>query len=60
MLGYVAIVHIKFKKMFYILIEGKKGLQRKNCSRQNSMKCDTAPSQTLRSITLRGVRIGAV
>ena len=49
MLGYVAIEHIYFIKNNF-LNQGKEKQQKKNCSLQNSAQCDTAQSQTPRSV----------
>ena len=55
MLGYVATVHLYFKKNLVFSFMASRGLQRQNCSRQNSAQAITA-----RSPTLRGVRLYAV
>ena len=60
MLGYVAIVHKKFKFFLIFSLKASIGLQRQNCSRQNSVQCHTAQSPTWRSITLRRGRLHAV
>ena len=41
MLGYAAIIHILYVDEFFFVFsfKARRGLQRKNCSRQNSAQC---------------------
>ena len=51
MLGYIATVHVYFLKNLIFSFKARRGLQRQNCSWQNSAQANTARSPTPRSVS---------
>ena len=51
MLGYIAIVNVNFLKNLIFSFQARRGLQRQNCSWQNSTQANTARSLTPCSVS---------